>query len=43
MAQLESVTEEHFHKHFDLNVPGVLLTAREALKYFGPGGKGIRF
>jgi 3-oxoacyl-[acyl-carrier protein] reductase len=26
----ESVTEEHFHKHFDLNVLGLLLATKEA-------------
>lgn len=36
MAPLESVSEKHFHKHFDLNVLGVLPTSREAFKYFGP-------
>jgi 3-oxoacyl-[acyl-carrier protein] reductase len=41
MAPLESVTEEHFHKHFDLNVLGLLLTSQEALKYFGPAGGSI--
>ncbi len=41
MAPLESVTEEHFHKHFDLNVLGLLLTSQEALKYFGPEGGSI--
>jgi len=41
MAPLESVTEEHFHKHFDINVLGLLLTSQEALKYFGPSGGSI--
>jgi len=36
MVPLESVTEEHFHKHFDLNVLGVLLTSRGAFNYFDP-------
>jgi 3-oxoacyl-[acyl-carrier protein] reductase len=34
---LENVTEEHFHKHFDVNVLGLLLATQEATKYFGPG------
>jgi 3-oxoacyl-[acyl-carrier protein] reductase len=38
---LEQVTAEHFHKQFDLNVLGLLLTTREALKYFGPAGGSI--
>jgi len=37
-APLESVTEEHFYKHFNLNVLGVLLATKEALKLFGPQG-----
>jgi len=41
MAPLESVTEEHFHKHFDLNGLGLLLASQEALKYFGPAGGSI--
>jgi 3-oxoacyl-[acyl-carrier protein] reductase len=38
---LESVTEEHFHKHFDLNVLGLLLTTQEAVKHFGEKGGSI--
>lgn len=41
MLPLEQVTEEHFHKQFNLNVLGLLLTTQEALKYFGPGGGSI--
>src|SRR6266516_2078515 len=37
-APLENVTPEHFHKHFDLNVLGLLLATKEAVKYFGPEG-----
>ena len=36
-APLESVTEDHFHKHFDVNVLGLLLTTKEAVKHMGPG------
>ena len=36
-APLEQITEEHFHKQFNLNVLGLLLTTQEAVKYFGPG------
>ena len=39
-APLEDVTPEHFHKHFDLNVLGLLLTTREAVKLFGDNGGG---
>src|SRR3984893_1495553 len=31
---LENVSDEHFHRMFDLNVLGLLLTSREAAKYF---------
>jgi 3-oxoacyl-[acyl-carrier protein] reductase len=38
---LEEVTEEHFHKQFNLNVLGLILTTQEALKYFGTAGGSI--
>src|SRR5437016_2915868 len=38
---LEGVTEEHFHKHFDLNVLGLVLASKEAAKYFGDSGGSI--
>jgi len=39
---LEQVTEEHFHKQFNLNVLGLMLTTQEALKHFnGSGGSVI--
>src|SRR5437762_6142327 len=40
-APLESVTAEQFHKMFDLNVLGVILTSQEAVKHFGPDGGSI--
>ncbi len=40
-APLESVTAEHFHKLFDLNVLGLLLTTQEAVKHFGSAGGSI--
>ena len=40
-SPLEGVTEEHFHKQFNLNVLGLLLTTQEALKYFGPNGGSV--
>jgi 3-oxoacyl-[acyl-carrier protein] reductase len=40
-APLEDVTEEHFHKHFDINVLGLLLAIQEATKYFGPEGGSV--
>lgn len=41
MAPIEKITEEHFHKQFDLNVLGLLLTTQEALKYFPSSGGSI--
>jgi len=35
---LEQITPEHFHKQFNLNVLGLLLTTQEAVKMMGPGG-----
>jgi 3-oxoacyl-[acyl-carrier protein] reductase len=35
------VTPEHFHKLFDLNVLGLILTTQEAAKHFGPDGGSI--
>jgi 3-oxoacyl-[acyl-carrier protein] reductase len=40
-APLEEVTPEHFHKLFDLNVLGLLLTTQEAVKHLGPDGGSI--
>jgi 3-oxoacyl-[acyl-carrier protein] reductase len=41
VAPLGSITEDHFHRHFDLNVLGLILTTQEALKYFPPEGGAI--
>ena len=38
---LESITPEHFHKQFNLNVLGLLLLTQEAVKHFGPEGGSI--
>ena len=40
-SPLEGITEEHFHKHFSLNVLGLLLATREAVKLIGPEGGSI--
>jgi 3-oxoacyl-[acyl-carrier protein] reductase len=40
-APLEEVTEEEFHRQFNINVLGPLLASREALKYFGPDGGSV--
>jgi 3-oxoacyl-[acyl-carrier protein] reductase len=38
---LEDITEEHFHRHFNLNVLGTLLTTQEAVKHFGEKGGSV--
>jgi 3-oxoacyl-[acyl-carrier protein] reductase len=40
-APLEEVTEEHFHKQFNLNVLGLLLASKEAARHFGADGGSI--
>src|SRR2546421_1737054 len=40
-SAIEGVTEEHFHKHFDLNVLGLLLASKEAAKHFDAAGGSI--
>ena len=40
-SPLEAITEEHFQKHFDTNVLGLVLTSKEAANYFGPEGGSI--
>ena len=40
-APLEAISSDHFHKHFNLNVLGLLLTTQEAVKHFGPAGGSI--
>jgi 3-oxoacyl-[acyl-carrier protein] reductase len=35
---IEAITEEHFHRIFNTNVLGVLLTTQAAVKYLGEGG-----
>jgi 3-oxoacyl-[acyl-carrier protein] reductase len=37
-APLETITEEHFHRHFNINVLGLLLATQAAVKYLGEGG-----
>lgn len=38
---IEVVTPEHFHKQFNINVLGLLLTTQAALKHFNPKGGSI--
>ena len=40
-SPLEQITEEHFHKHFNLNVLGLILASQQAVKYFGREGGSI--
>jgi 3-oxoacyl-[acyl-carrier protein] reductase len=40
-APLGQITEDSFHRHFNLNVLGLILTTQEALKHFGPQGGSI--
>jgi 3-oxoacyl-[acyl-carrier protein] reductase len=38
---LESVTEDEFHRQFNINVLGLILTTREAVKHFGTQGGSV--
>jgi len=40
-APLDQITEEHFHKQFNLNVLGLLLTTQEAVKNFNSAGGSV--
>jgi 3-oxoacyl-[acyl-carrier protein] reductase len=40
-ASLEQITEEHFHKQFNVNVLGPILATQEAVKQFGPEGGSV--
>jgi 3-oxoacyl-[acyl-carrier protein] reductase len=40
-APLDEITPEHFHKQFNLNVLGLLLATREAVRYFGDKGGNV--
>lgn len=40
-SSLEQITEEQFHKHFDVNVLGLLLATQEAVKQFDSAGGSI--
>ena len=40
-SPLENVTEEHFHKHFDLNVLGLILASQAAVGLFDAAGGNI--
>jgi 3-oxoacyl-[acyl-carrier protein] reductase len=36
-SPIEEITEEHFHRQFNINVLGTLLTTQAAVKHFGEG------
>ncbi len=36
-SPIESITEEHFHRHFNINVLGLLLVTKAAVKHLGEG------
>ena len=40
-APLENVTEQEFHREFDINVLGTILATQEALNHFGPKGGSV--
>jgi 3-oxoacyl-[acyl-carrier protein] reductase len=40
-SPVEEVTEEHFHKQFNLNVLGLIFASKAAAKHFGPEGGSI--
>ena len=40
-SPLENITVEHFHKQFNLNVLGLILSTQEAVKHFGEGGGSV--
>lgn len=40
-SPLAQITPEHFHKQFNLNVLGLLLASKEAVKHFGDQGGNI--
>lgn len=40
-APLEAITEEHYHKQFNVNVLGLLLTTQAAAKHMNEGGSVI--
>ena len=41
LLPLEEVTEEDFHRHFNINVLGLLLATQEAAKLFGDAGGSV--
>ncbi len=40
-SPLDGITPDHFHKHFNLNVLGLLLVTQEAARHFNPNGGAV--
>ena len=40
-SPLEDISEEHFYKHFDLNVLGLIFASQQAVKHFDSAGGSI--
>jgi len=40
-SPLEEITEDQFHRHFNINVMGLILATQEAVKHFGAEGGNI--
>ncbi len=40
-APIDAITPDHFHKQFNVNVLGLLLTTQAALKHFNPNGGSV--
>ena len=38
---LEEITEDEFHREFNINVLGTILVTKEAVKHFGPNGGSV--
>jgi 3-oxoacyl-[acyl-carrier protein] reductase len=41
LQPLEEITEEEFHREFNINVLGTILATKEAVKHFGPNGGSV--
>ncbi len=40
-APIDAITVDHFHRQFNINVLGLLLSTQEAVKLFGPSGGSV--
>jgi 3-oxoacyl-[acyl-carrier protein] reductase len=40
-APIDEFTEDEFHRHFNINVLGLIQTTKEALKHFNPAGGSV--